>query len=141
MREKIGKMFSGRQGMDELSKALFWCSLACMALSALTLGVLNGVLSSIFSFLGFSQIILCFIRAFSRRLGQREAENAAYLAWLSRQRSSLGHTRSAAVRAGHFKFFKCPGCGTYIRVPRGKGRRTSSANAAICSTVKPEPIL
>lgn len=122
MREKIGKMFSGRQGMDELSKALFWCSLACMALSALTLGVLNGVLSSIFSFLGFSQIILCFIRAFSRRLGQREAENAAYLAWLSRQRSKLGAYKERRRQSRDFKFFKCPGCGTYIRVPRGKGR-------------------
>lgn len=122
MREKIGKMFSGRQGMDELSKVLFWCSLACMALSALTLGVLNGVLSSIFSFLGFSQIILCFFRAFSRRLGQREAENAAYLAWLSRQRSKLGAYKERRRQSRDFKFFKCPGCGTYIRVPRGKGR-------------------
>lgn len=122
MREKIGKMFSGCQGMDELSKALFWCSLACMALSALTLGVLNGVLSSIFSFLGFFQIILCFFRAFSRRLGQREAENAAYLAWLSRQRSKLGAYKERRRQSRDFKFFKCPGCGTYIRVPRGKGR-------------------
>ena len=112
MREKLSRIFSGRQGMDEFSKALFWMGLVCILLSALTVNVLKGVFSLLFSF----------VRAFSRRLGQREAENNAYLALRQKQR----HNRQAAwerrAQRKDFCFFKCPGCGVMLRVPRGKGK-------------------
>ena len=122
MREKLSRIFSGRQGMDEFSKALFWMGLVCMLLSVLTAGVLRGVFSLLFTWLGLSMLIFSFIRAFSRRLGQREAENNAYLALRQKQR----HNRQAAwerrAQRKDFCFFKCPGCGVMLRVPRGKGK-------------------
>ena len=122
MREKLSRIFSGRQGMDEFSKALFWMGLVCMLLSVLTAGVLRGVFSLLFTWLGLSMLIFSFIRAFSRRLGQREAENNANLALRQKQR----HNRQAAwerrAQRKDFCFFKCPGCGVMLRVPRGKGK-------------------
>ena len=122
MREKLSRIFSGRQGMDEFSKALFWMGLVCMLLSVLTANVLKGVFSLLFNWLGLILLIFSFVRAFSRRLGQREAENNAYLALRQKQR----HNRQAAwerrAQRKDFCFFKCPGCGVMLRVPRGKGK-------------------
>ena len=96
--------------------------LVCMLLSVLTANVLKGVFSLLFNWLGLMLLIFSFVRAFSRRLGQREAENNAYLALRQKQR----HNRQAAwerrAQRKDFCFFKCPGCGVMLRVPRGKGK-------------------
>lgn len=122
MREKLSRIFSGRQGMDEFSKALFWMGLVCMLLSVLTAGVLRGVFSLLFTWLGLAMLIFSFIRAFSRRLGQREAENNAYLALRQKQRHSLQAAKERRAQRKDFCFFKCPSCGVILRVPRGKGK-------------------
>lgn len=122
MREKLSRIFSGRQGMDEFSKALFWMGLVCMLLSVLTAGILKGVFSLLFTWLGLAMLIFSFIRAFSRRLGQREAENNAYLALRQKQRYSRQAARERRAQRKDFCFFKCPGCGVMLRVPRGKGK-------------------
>jgi len=122
MRSWLQNLFHGRQGMDELSKALFWWGLASLLLSFLFGSSLGGVPASLFSWLGLLLIILCFIRAFSRRLGQREAENGAYLALLDRQRRQREARKERFSQRKSYCFFKCPGCGTIIRVPRGKGK-------------------
>lgn len=122
MREKLSRIFSGRQGMDEFSKALFWMGLVCMLLSVLTAGVLRGVFGLLFTWLGLSMLIFSFIRAFSRKLGQREAENNAYLALRQKQRYSRQAAKERRAQRKDFCFFKCPGCGVMLRVPRGKGK-------------------
>lgn len=122
MKEKLSRIFSGRQGMDEFSKALFWMGLVCMLLSVLTAGVLKGVFSLIFTWLGLAMLIFSFVRAFSRRLGQREAENNAYLALRQKQRHKRQAAKERRAQRKDFCFFKCPGCGVMLRVPRGKGK-------------------
>jgi len=122
MRLWFERLFAGRQGMDEFSKFLFWSGLGCIALSVLTAGILAGVLSGIFSWLGFFQLILGFIRALSRNLGMREAENSRFLAWKAKKARELEAFRDRRSQRKDFRFFKCPGCNTYLRVPRGKGK-------------------
>ena len=122
MKEKISRIFAGRQGMDEFSKALFWLGLVCLLLSVLTANILKGVFSLIFNWLGLMMLIFSFVRAFSRRLGQREAENNAYLALRQKQRHSRQAAKERRAQRKDYRFFKCPGCGTMLRVPRGKGK-------------------
>lgn len=122
MRSWFNNLFIGRQGMDELSKAMFWWGLASLVLSGLLAAFLNGILSSLFSWVGLLLIILCFVRAFSRRLDQRELENNAYLAFLCQQRRRWEGRKERFRQRKDFRFFKCPGCGTILRVPRGKGK-------------------
>ena len=122
MKEKISRIFAGRQGMDEFSKALFWLGLVCLLLSVLTANILKGVFSLIFNWLGLMMLIFSFVRAFSRRLGQREAENNAYLALRQNQRHSFQAAKERRAQRKDYRFFKCPGCGTMLRVPRCKGK-------------------
>ena len=122
MKGWFNNLFQGRQGMDELSKSMFWWGLACFVMSLLLVALLNGVLSAPFSWLGILLLILSFARAFSRRLGQREIENSAYLAFIERRRRQWEMRKERFRQRKDFRFFKCPGCGTVLRVPRGKGR-------------------
>ena len=121
MRERFNNLFIGRQGMDEFSKFLFWAGCGHLALSFLLAGLV-GFLSSLFFFLGVFMLIMAFVRAFSRKLPQREMENNVYLQYLARKRRERAAARDRRSQRKDFVFFKCPGCHQYLRVPRGKGK-------------------
>ena len=122
MRAWFDRLFMGRHGMDELSKALFWCGLSCFFLSGLLGRILNGAIGGLFLWLALFQLIFSFVRAFSRRLGQRELENTLYLRWLAGRRRAFEAFKDRRRQSRDFRFFKCPGCGAMLRVPRGKGK-------------------
>jgi len=122
MREKINNFFIGRQGMDEFSKFLFWAGCAHITLSCLSSALPIGFISSLFFFLGSFMLIFSFGRAFSRKLQQREMENNVYLQYLDKKRRERAAARDRRSQRKDYVFFKCPGCGQYLRVPRGKGR-------------------
>lgn len=121
MRERFNNLFIGCQGMDEFSKFLFWAGCGHLALSCLLAGLV-GFLSSLFFFLGVFMLIMAFVRAFSRKLPQREMENNVYLQYLARKRRERAAARDRRSQRKDFVFFKCPGCHQYLRVPRGKGK-------------------
>lgn len=122
MRDKINNFFSGRQGMDEFSKALFWAGLILLLLSSFMGGFLNGVPGAFIRWIGLFMLIYCFVRAFSKRRSQRDAENYVYLNFIARQKNKYAAYKDRRAQRKDFKFFKCPGCGTMIRVPKGKGK-------------------
>lgn len=121
MREKINNLFIGRQGMDEFSKFLFWAGCGHIALSCLVSGLV-GFLGSLLFFLGSFMLIFAFVRAFSRKLQQREMENAVYLQYLDKKRRERLAAKDRRSQRKDFCFFQCPGCKQYLRVPRGKGK-------------------
>ena len=118
MKEKLNSLFIGRQGMDELSKFLFWVGMASLCLSCL----IKWTVSSFFSGLGITLLAFSFIRAFSRRLDRREMENNLFLIYADKKKRGLMARRERFAQRKTYKFFKCPGCGTMLRVPRGKGK-------------------
>lgn len=122
MREKLDKLFSGRQGMDELSRTLFWWGLAGVLLSLLLGRLWMGVPGMALRWVGILLLALAFLRAFSRMIPQRELENEVYVEYLTRQARKWERRRERFRQRKEYVFFKCPGCGAYIRVPRGKGR-------------------
>lgn len=122
MREKLQNLFNGRQGMDELSKSMFWWGLAGILLSVLLDSFVGGVFGSIIRFLFILLLVLSFVRAFSTRIPQRETENEIYLLYLSNRARDFEGKKERFKQRREFKFFKCPGCGMMIRVPRGKGK-------------------
>ena len=87
MREKLQQMFIGRQGMDELSKLLFWLGLA---LTLLTLFIAGGA--------------------------------GALLRWREKKKRERTARKDRWSHRRTYKYFKCPGCGTWLRVPRHKGK-------------------
>ncbi len=120
MREKLRQIFMGRQGMDELSKLMFWAGVVSMLLSALLARF--GGLGSLFLTLALLLLISAFFRAFSRNLPQREAENLLLLRWLDRRKRERAARKDRWAHRKQYKYFKCPACGTWLRVPRKKGK-------------------
>ena len=106
----------GRYGADQLSWFLLIVYVALSILSGLPhLGLLSWVAMLV--------LVWSFFRMFSRRYDRRRAENARFLAmagpairWLKMRRTIL--------RDRDHRYFRCPNCGQYLRVPRGKGRIT-----------------
>ena len=120
MRSFFDRLFMGRYGMDQLSKALFWAGLVLFLLSLLAAG-LGGIANFLF-FLAVFMLIYAFIRAFSRRFQAREMENYLFMNLIARQKLKLNDWKERRRQSKDYHFYKCPGCKTMLRVPRGKGK-------------------
>lgn len=108
MKYKLRAFFSGRNGMDDLGKALLWGALIMMILSTL-LG--NNILY------GMALGLLCYVyvRAFSRNIERCKRQNAKYLSWRNLWKLRFQQRKT-------HKFYRCPQCKQQLRVPKGKGR-------------------
>lgn len=106
----------GRYGTDQLSLFL---------LVVYLLGYLLSILTRIplFNLLGTAAILWSFFRIFSRRIDRRRAENAKFMA-LAGPVIRWFKMRRTIHRDKEHCYFKCPNCGQYLRVPRGKGKIT-----------------
>lgn len=118
MMDKLRMLFAGRQGMDELSKLLFWAGVVLLIPAVL----LGGGPGSLLSGLALTLLMLAFIRAFSRNLPMREVENALLLRWAAGKRHAFQAWKDRFAERKEYKYFKCPGCGKWLRVPRHKGK-------------------
>ena len=121
MRNFFDRIFAGRRGMDELSKTLFWAGLLLYILAVL-LSRISAGLGSLLSWLGLFLLIYAFVRAFSRRVQQREAENLLFLRWLYQRRLAFQGFKNRRSQSRDYRFLRCPGCKAILRVPRGKGK-------------------
>ena len=112
MKYKIMAFFSGRNGMDDLAKIIFWPSLVLMLVSSFV-----GVqwLGQLLYWLSFAMLIYSYFRMFSRNLAKRQAENAKYVSWRSFQKSRFQQRKT-------HRFYTCPKCRAHLRVHRGKGK-------------------
>ncbi len=118
MREKLQNLFRGRQGMDELSRLLFRVAAGGFVLSLILPGALRALLVS------FSVMFLAvsLLRAFSRDPARREAENLVLLRYRDKKRRERAAAKDRRAHSKEYRYFKCPGCGCWLRVPRGKGK-------------------
>jgi uncharacterized C2H2 Zn-finger protein len=112
-----GSFWAGRNGPDSLSAA---CSLvACLLLVAAMF--LPGTIGSALWLLALGFLLGSYFRMLSRNLPKRQAENQRFLdlvAPLTRWRS---RRKTRRRQKNLYCFFKCPQCGTVLRVPKGKG--------------------
>ena len=116
IRNAIQRFMYGRYGNDQLNACLLILYLAFYLLS----------LFFQWAPLYWLSLVLLFVALFrllSRSLDRRRAENARFLKtfgpavrWLRLQRTIR--------RDKEHRYFKCPNCGQYLRVPRGKGKIT-----------------
>ena len=118
MKEKLQNLFLGRQGMDELSKLLFWLGIALFVLSVLLPGALTRLLLT----LSLMLLAAAFVRAFSRNLPMREAENLLLLRWVEKKKRAWSAWKDRFANRRQYRYYKCPNCGRWLRVPRGKGK-------------------
>ncbi|HJB79521.1 hypothetical protein [uncultured Flavonifractor sp.] len=112
----LRKLMYGRYGSDYLSFFLLFLYVVLIFISALPH-------MAWVSWLALAVLLWNLFRMFSRRIDRRRAENARFLAlfgpfirWFKMRRT--------IHRDKDHRYFKCPNCGQYLRVPRGKGKIT-----------------
>lgn len=110
-------ILTGRNGPDALSMAasLSACFLLIVAM------FVGGVVSSVLWLLAFICLIFCYFRIFSRNVAKRRAENQRFLTRIAPLTQLKARYQEKKRQKNLYCFFKCPQCGTVLRVPKGKG--------------------
>lgn len=111
----LRNFMAGRYGPDHLNTALIIVALLLSFLSRFAI-------LSLLVYLSYLLLILTVFRFLSRNIQKRRAENDKFLRlyWPVKQKIKAFFSRMKS-RKTHV-FFKCPGCGNLLRVPRGKGK-------------------
>ena len=116
-RNWLTRSLVGRYGADQLNRALNIAALVLLVLSFFTGGV-----GRLFWALALACLRWGVFRTFSRNIPGRQRENAAYLGVTRGLRERIRGVRDRFSQRRDYRFFRCPSCGTWLRVPRGKGR-------------------
>ena len=122
MGEKLRKFMQGRNGYDALSRCLLWVSVAMLLLALITSRVLNGALSSAFWVLALAALAFSYFRILSRKVYNRQAENAKYQRVVGQLKVLLSGAKGRWRDRKTHKYFRCPECRTQLRVLRNKGK-------------------
>ena len=117
----IARFMYGRNGMDQLNRALFWVYIA-LWLAGSILSVMGlDVLSAIFNVVLYVLLVVIVFRMFSKNLYTRREENSKFLQKTWKIRSQIGGAKARHADKDH-KYFTCKQCKTICRVPVGKGK-------------------
>ena len=125
IKQALRSFMSGRNGADQLSMALLWTGLGFYLLGTI-LGSSAGtpalaIVGLILNAIGFAAYVFTIYRMFSRNLEKRRSENRRYLAMRERSKVKRNQAKVRFQNRKKYKYFKCPGCKAWLRVPRGTG--------------------
>ncbi len=110
----LRKLMYGRYGSDHLS--FFLLILYLVLIVAANLPHMGWL-----SWLALAVLAWDLFRMFSRRIDRRRAENARFLELVGPVIRWF-RMRRTIHRDKEHRYFRCPNCGQYLRVPRGKGK-------------------
>ena len=116
IRNAIQRLMYGRYGNDQLNLFL-------MGLYLLLYLVFIFVRIELLYWVGFALLVITLFRMLSRNIPRRQMENARFMRAAGPLLSWI-HLRRTIRRDKEHVYFKCPGCGQQLRVPRGKGKIT-----------------
>ncbi len=117
IKQTLRSFMNGRHGADQLSTALVWVGLGIYLLSAITGWAVLGLVS-------MAMYVYAIYRMFSRNNEKRTEENRKYLAWKSRWQTQLRQARTRFKNRKQFKYFRCPNCHAWLKLPRKAGMVT-----------------
>lgn len=121
LRNTLVRFMAGRYGSDRLNRFLFIVYLVLWALST-CFG--RTVLAWPLSVLATVAAVLLLCRALSRNIPARQAENEKFLRWWTPTKQWLRHQWMRLRDVRRCRYRRCPGCGTWLRLPIRRGRRT-----------------
>lgn len=105
---KVYRFMQGRNGRDELARAVIYASLILYLIGAF-------LDWDALCLVGYLLFIYYLFRVLSKNLYARREENRRFVTALETYRIRFEQRKD-------YKIFKCKGCGRNIRVPRGKGK-------------------
>jgi hypothetical protein len=109
----------GRYGMDDLNRCLYW---SFLVLFILELIIPFRPVKAVLGWVTLAIIIWETFRMFSRNIPKRYSENLKFLDMTAGLRRAMRLNRRKFDDRKTYRYFKCPGCGQEVRVPKGKGR-------------------
>ena len=116
MRNAIQRFMYGRYGNDQFGFFLLGLAVVLSLLATLlSFGLLNLAAEVV--------IIYALFRMLSRNTYKRREENAKFLKKANPTLKWLRLRQTMCKDKAH-RYFKCPNCAQYLRVPRGKGKIT-----------------
>lgn len=116
-RMAMQRLMYGRNGMDQLNRALIWVYLGCFAVEAVFRLLRWYPLMRLADALVWVLVVVVFFRMLSKNLYKRRGENQRFLIWWN---GVLSAKERHADKA--HKYFTCKKCKTICRVPTGKGK-------------------
>ncbi|MCL2342342.1 MAG: zinc-ribbon domain-containing protein [Firmicutes bacterium] len=115
MRNRLNMLLIGRNGIDQLAIVAIIVAIVFYFLeSLLNLYVL--------SFIPVLLLAYALFRIISRNVQKRREENARFVRFWGKWKSSFAARRERRAQSKDYKFFTCPACKATLRVPRGKGK-------------------
>lgn len=116
--DSIRRFMIGRYGMDDLNRFLYW---SFIVLFILELIIPVRPVKSVLSWVTLFILIWETFRMFSKNIPKRYAENLKFLDLTAGLRRTMRINRRKFNDRKDYRYFKCPGCGQEVRVPKGKG--------------------
>ena len=116
------RFMEGRYGADALGRFLSVSGCVIMLLAVIFRSVWNGTLSNLLVSLSLLCLLCCYGRVLSRNISARQRENDRYREKANAVYDWFALRRDCFVQRKDYAFFRCPGCGRTVRVPKGKGR-------------------
>lgn len=116
MKEKFEEFMRGRYGGDELSR--FGIILAII------LTIISSVTEIAFFYWAgfFAMIYFGIFRVFSKNISKRYQERVKYLNAVEPIRKFFRERKKERALKKNYEIFRCPDCGTKMKVPKGKGK-------------------
>jgi hypothetical protein len=112
MKRRIMEFFYGRNGFDTIAKVSMILSvILALCSNFVPIEALRSILYAI----ALGGLFYSYYRAFSRNLVKMRKENSAFLEYFKVKKLSFKERKQ-------YKYFRCPKCKAWQRVPRGRGK-------------------
>ena len=122
MANAMARFMYGRNGVDQLNRALLIFYLIFYFAGSITANVLKSqLMATIVNTVVNVLMIVILFRMFSKNLYKRRAENQKWVNWWWRIKSNSAGAKARHADKEH-KYFTCKSCKTICRVPVGKGK-------------------
>ena len=116
-RESLIRFMFGRNGSDSLGRLCMWGGLLLLIVASATgIGLLT--------YISFAMYFYSLFRIFSRNVEKRRQENQKYLNLTSGLRRNIKQRVNRLRNSKQYKYFRCPECRSYLKLPRGVGEVT-----------------
>lgn len=125
IRQSFRSFMEGRYGSDKLGMTLLWVGLGCYVLGSVGSSVQGSavfaILGSLLTLAGFAAYIFAVYRMFSRNVDKRREESRRYENRVQRIKTQRRQANMRFKNRKQYKYFKCPTCKAWLRLPRGTG--------------------
>lgn len=111
---KTRSFFYGRNGLDDLAKLTLIASIIVFLIYGFWP---RGIVKIILSLITWGLMGYAYFRILSKNVYKRVQENKRFL-------GALNMTKTRWEQRKTHKFYRCPKCKTWLRVPKGRGKIT-----------------